>query len=101
MRGLPVDGEGLVDLHVLAGFDAAAAEDALVGIVAVEGVGVVLLVGLVAEGAGLVLDVELGGGVVDGAVLVVVVADGAVELVILQDAVEGFALGDVDALALR
>ena len=38
----PVDGEGLVDLHILAGFDAAAAEDALVGVVAVEGVGVVL-----------------------------------------------------------
>ena len=45
------------------------------------------------------LYVELFGGVVDGAVLVVVVADGAVEHVVLQDAVEGFALGDVDGLA--
>ncbi len=42
---------------------------------------------------------EFFGGVVDGAVLVVVVADGAVEHVVLEDAVEGFALGDVDGLA--
>ncbi len=96
---LPVDGEGFVDLDVLAGFDATAAEDALVGVVAVEGVGVVLLVGLVFELAALVLYVEDGSGVVDGAVVVVVIADGAVEHVVLQDAVEGFALGDVDGLA--
>ena len=43
--------------------------------------------------------VELFGCVVDGAVLVVVVADSAVEQVVLQDAVEGFALGDVDGFA--
>ena len=41
-------------------------------------------------------DVELGGGVVDDAVLVIVVANGAVELVVLEDAIESFALGDVD-----
>ena len=69
--GLPVDGEGLVDLDALAGLDAAAAEDALLRVVAVEGVGHVLLVGLGGELAGLMLHVEVGGGVVDGAVLVV------------------------------
>ena len=97
MFALPVDRERLVDLHVLAGLDAAAAENALVGIVAVEGVGVVLRVGLGREGAGLVLYVELCGRVVDGAVPVVVVADGAVEIVVLEDAVEGLALRDVGA----
>ena len=45
------------------------------------------------------LYVEVFGGVVDGAVLVVVVADGAVEHVVLQDAVEGLALGDVHGFA--
>ena len=100
MFRLPVDGEGLVDLHVLAGLDAAAAEDALVGIVAVEGIGMVLLVGLAAEGPRLVLHVEMFDGVVDGAVAVVVVADGAVEVVILEDAIEGFALRHVGAAAL-
>ncbi len=89
MRGLPVDGEGLVDLHVLAGLDAAAAEDALVGIIPIEGIGHVLLVWFGSVLARLVLYVEFGGGVVDGAVLVVVVADRAIEHVVLQDAVEG------------
>ena len=97
MVGLPVDGEGFVDLHVLAGLDAAAAEDALVGIVTIEGVGVVLLVGLGKEGPRLVLHRELADGVVDGAVAVVVVADGAVEVVIVENAIEGFALGHVGA----
>ena len=99
MFRLPVDGEGLVDLHVLAGLDAAAAENALVGIVAVEGIGVILLVGLAAKGPRLVLHVEMLDGVVDGAVAVVVVADGAVEVVILEDAIEGFALRHVGARA--
>jgi hypothetical protein len=46
-----------------------------------------------------VLDFEERGGVVDGAVLVVVVADGAVEEVIAEDAVEGFALGGLGSVA--
>ncbi len=96
MFRLPVDGEGLVDLHVLAGLDAAAAEDALIGIVAVEGIGMILLVRLAAEGPRLVLHVEVFDSVVDGAVAVVVVANGAVKVVILKDAIEGFALGHID-----
>ena len=49
-------------------------------------------VGLGHEGTLLMLDVEQVGGVVDGAVAVVVVADGAIEQVVAEDAVEGFAL---------
>ncbi len=99
MVALPVDGEGFVDLYVLAGLDTAAAEDALVGVVAVEGVGVVLGVGFGGVGADLVFYVENGSGVVDGAVLVVVVADRTVEHVVLEDAVEGLALGHVGEIA--
>ena len=98
--GGPVDGEGFVDLDVLAGFDASAAEDALVGIVAIEGVGAVLLVGLLFVGDGLVLYVEVSTGVVDGAVLVVVVADSAVELMVDEDAIVGFALRGVGCFGL-
>ncbi len=58
-----------------------------------------LRIGLVGEGALLVLYIENSSGVMDGAVLIVVVADGAVEHVVLENAVEGFALGDVDGVA--
>lgn len=98
--GLPVDGEGLIDLHILTGFYAATAEDALVCVIAVEGVGHVFFIGLFTVGTGLVLDVKICGGVVDGAVLVVVVADGAVEHVVLEDAVKGLALGNIYVIAL-
>ncbi len=97
---LPVDGEGFVDLDVLAGFDAAAAEDALVGVVAIEGVGDgPARTAWHVRGGPDVLRSSQRGGVVDRAVLVVVVADGAVEVVVLEDAVEGLALGDVDGFA--
>ncbi len=96
----PVDGEGFVDLNILAGLHAAAAEDALVGIVAIEGVGAVLLVGLGLVGDGLMLYVEVCAGVVDGAVFVVVIADRAVELVVDEDAIVGLALRGVCCLGL-
>ena len=96
----PADGECLVDLDVLAGLHAAAAEDALAGVVAVKGVGVVLLVAFFAVFADLVLHVELGGGVVDGAVAVVVVADRAVQVVVFEDAIKGLAFGDVGAVGV-
>ena len=93
----PADGECFVDLNVLAGFNAAAAQNALVGIVAIERVGVVFRVGLGLEGEFLVLDGEQSRRVVDRAVPVVVVADGAVEEVVVEDAVEGLALRGVGA----
>jgi hypothetical protein len=43
---LPADRQGFVHLEVLTGFDAAAAENALVGIIAVEGVSVIDFAGL-------------------------------------------------------
>jgi len=99
MVALPVDRKRLVDLNALAGLDAAATQDALVGIVAVEGVGVVLRIRLVRERARLVLYVKLRRGVVHGAVLIVVIADRAVEHVVLKDAVEGLALCNVYGFA--
>ena len=45
MRVLPANGQSFVDFEILAGFDAAAAENALVGIIAVERVGVIDFVG--------------------------------------------------------
>jgi hypothetical protein len=53
---LPIDGKGFVDLDVLAGLHAATAENALVGIVTVEGVGVVHSIGPRAERNLLVLN---------------------------------------------
>ena len=88
MLVFPVDRERLVDLHVLARLDAAAAQNALVGVVAVERIGVVDLVRLGLERDLLVLDRQHLRGVVDGAVAVVVVADRAIEHVVAEDAVE-------------
>jgi hypothetical protein len=61
----------------------------------------VLRVGLVLELADLGFYCKFFSGVVDGAVLVVVVADGAVEIVIVQNAVEGVTLCNVGAVGAR
>jgi hypothetical protein len=88
VRILPVDGQRFVDLDVLAGLHAAAAENALVGIVAVERIGVIDFVGLGYERDSLVLDGQQLRGVVDRAIAVVVVADRAVEHVVAEDAIK-------------
>ena len=85
---LPPDGERLVHLDILARLDATAAEHALVGVVAVKGIGRIDLVRLRLELDALVLHVKHLGRVVDLAVLVVVVADGAIEKVVGEDVVE-------------
>src|SRR5438105_455190 len=82
---LPADGQSFVDLEVLAGLDATAAQNALVGIVTVERVRVINLVGLRFEGHALVFDAQHLRGVVYRAVAVIVVADGAIEKVIAQN----------------
>jgi len=92
VRVLPANRQGLVHLHVLAGLDAAAAENALTRVVTIEGIGVVDRVRLRLEGNPLVLDGEQLGRVVDGAVPVVVVADRAVEEMVAEDTVERRAL---------
>src|SRR5262249_12739938 len=101
MRILPADRERLVHLHVLAGLDAAAAQDALVRGVAIEGIGRVDREGLRPEGRLLALDVQQLRGVVDGGAAGAVVADGEVEQVVAEDAVEGLAARGVGALARR
>src|ERR1700674_3483418 len=60
---LPIDGKSLVHLYVLTGFHAAAAKDALVGVVPVEGICVVDCVGLVLEWGLLMFDGQQLGGV--------------------------------------
>src|SRR6266849_1603758 len=69
---LPANGQSFVDLEILAGFDAAAAQNALVGIIAVERVGVIDFVGLGFEREALVLDAQNLRRVVHRAVAVVV-----------------------------
>ena len=92
VRVFPVDGECFVDLVVLAGLHAAAAQDALVGVIAVEGIALVLLVGLGQEGVGLVLDLQQCCGVVHRTVSVVVIAYRAVQQVVAENAIKAFLL---------
>ena len=70
----------------------APAKDALVGIVAVEGIGHIHFVWLRLVRDRLMFDVEKASSVVHGTVAVVVVAHRAVEQVIAEDAVKCFAL---------
>src|SRR5579863_6979637 len=88
MRIFPVYGQRLVDLQILARLHAAAAQNALIGIVAVERIAVVDLVWLLLKGVALVFHGEQFGGVVDRAVAVVVVAYRTVEFVIAEYAIE-------------
>ena len=101
VRILPIDAQRFIDLESLAGLNAASAENALVGIVAVEGIGHIHFIGLGLVGDLLMLDREQLGGVMHGAVAVVVVADRAVEQMIAEDAVKGFALRRVRARRRR
>src|SRR5713226_4277411 len=75
---LPANGQSFVDLEILAGFDAAAAQNALVGIIAVKRVSVIDFVGFGLEWNTLVLDAQHLRRVVHRAIAVVVVADGAI-----------------------
>jgi hypothetical protein len=88
MRVVPIDGKRLVHFDVLTSFHAAAAQDALVGIVTVEGICVVDFVRLGLERDLLVLNGQQFCRVVYCAISIVVVADGAVEHVITKDAVK-------------
>jgi hypothetical protein len=91
MRIFPTDRKRLIDLQILAGFDTAAAQNALIGIVSVERVRVVNFVRLRLERQGLLIDFEDLGRVVDDAVAVVVIADRAVEEVVRENTIERFA----------
>src|SRR5690606_8065083 len=82
----PIDAQRLGHLHVLAGFDTARAENALVGIVLIKRIRVVDAPWLGGETVFLVADAEHFGGIVDLALAVVEIADRAVELMVAEDA---------------
>lgn len=98
MLRFPIDRQRLIHLHILAGLHASPAQNALVRIISIEGIAVVGRVGLGFIRTLLMFHIEQRGGVVHGAVFVVVIADRAIEHVISQDAIEGFALGHIDEL---
>ena len=101
MRIFPADRQRLVDLQILAGLHAAAAQNALIGIVAVERITVVDLVGLLLKRVTLVFHGQQFGSVVDCAVAVVVVAHRAVKLMIAENAVERLGAGSSRAAGRR
>jgi len=77
-------------LQILAGLDAAAAQDALIGIVSIERIAAVDLIRLRLEWIMLMLDPEKLGGVMNGAITVVVIANRAIEFVVPENAVKRF-----------
>ena len=93
MRVLPANGQGLVDLHILAGFDAAATKDALARIVTLKRICRIDFVGLRLERNLLMLDGKEPGGVMNRAGAVIIVTHGAIEQVIAQNLIESFSLG--------
>ena len=101
MRILPVDRKRFIHLDVLARLDASAAKNALLRVVAVEGVGMILFVRLGMIGNPLMFDCQQLFRGVDSAVSVVVVAHGAVENVIAKNPVKRLPLGGSGFLCLR
>ena len=97
MEILPIDAQRFIDLEGLTRLNTASAKNALVRIVAIEGVGYIHFIWLGLVGDLLVLNCEQVGGVVHGAVAVVVVANRTVEHVVAEDAIEGFALRSIRA----
>src|SRR6266849_5431719 len=97
---LPVNRKGLIDLHVLACLNTSAAENALLRVVTVEGVRVILFIGLRMIRNRLMFNVQQSFRVVNGAVSVVVVAHGAVENVIAENAIKGLSLRSAGLLRI-
>src|SRR5882762_3532708 len=88
----PVDGKRFVHLDVLTGFHASPAQDALIGIVSVERIRAVDLVGLGLKRNALMFNGQQLGCVVNSAVSVVVVTNGAIKKVTAEYAIEGLDL---------
>src|SRR6266436_3646527 len=93
IRIFPVDGKRFVDLDVLTSLNAAAAQNALIGIVAIERIRVIDLVGLRSKRDSLMLNGQQLRRVMDSAIAIVVVADRAVEHVVAENAIKCFHLG--------
>ena len=92
VRIFPVDRQRFVHFDVLTRFDAPAAENALVGVVAIEGIAVIDFVGFGRERDSLMLDREQLRRVVHGAIPVVVVAHRAIEEMVAENAIERLCL---------
>jgi hypothetical protein len=73
----------------------------LIRVVSIEGVGVIDPIRFGPERAGLVLDANQRGGVVNGTVLVVVIADRAVKLVVPENHIHGRAPGRLGSLRIH
>jgi hypothetical protein len=101
MRVFPANRKRLVDLDILTGFDAAATENALVGVVPIERIRRIHRESFWFEGGFLMLDGQEFGGVVNRAVAVIVVADRTVEQVVAQDSVEGLPPGSKRVVGFR
>ncbi len=95
MGVLPADGERFIHLNILAGLDAAAAQNALIRIVSVERVRVIYFIRLGLERNILMLNCQHFRRVVDRTIPVVIVADRAVEHVVAEDPVESLPLRGV------
>src|SRR5713226_3759614 len=92
MRILPVNRKSFIHLYVLAGFHTSATKNALLRVVAVEGVRMVLFVRLGMIRNRLMFDPQQSLRVVNCAVSVVVVTHGAVENVIAQNPIKRLSL---------
>jgi hypothetical protein len=92
MRVFPANRQSLVYLDILTSLYTATAKDALVGIVAIEWIGIIDLVGLGAERCLLMFDPQELRRVMDSTVAVVVVTNGAVEKVVTQNPVKRLSL---------
>src|SRR5882724_5721531 len=88
----PVDGKRFVDLDVLTSLYAAAAQNALIGIVAIERIRVIDFVGFRMKRDALMFDGQQLRRVMDSAIAIVVVANGAVEQMVAKNAIEGLHL---------
>src|SRR6195256_6452328 len=88
----PINRKRFINLEVLAGLYAAAAQNALIGVVAIERISVVDFVRLGPEWNVLMLNGQKLRGIVNCAVTVVVITDRAVEHVIAENPVVCFSL---------
>src|SRR5207302_5331732 len=92
MGVLPLYAECFIYLYVLAGFDTSSAENALIRIISVEGIGHVHFIWFGFIGRFLMFNVEKAGRIVDSTVTVIVVTDCAVQQMIAKNSIEGFEL---------
>ena len=93
MGVFPTDRECFIHLQSLACLHTAAAQDALVRVVPIEGVRVVDFVRFRSIRYLLMFNLQQFGCVVNGAVTVVIIANGTVEKMVAQDPVERFSPG--------